>query len=413
MQSSTRSRWVRRGMLLTAGVIIGLGLARIMPGHGFGKAVQRVAMTAKQALPAKEPPWGHLEALQIPLADSEEFFLDREQRLRPPHWFFENLTDAQLVSFLDSCQLTPEQRTELVSQVKWQVASNGFLASPPASLVGSIGAASREKIYSLLARTGENYPQVYPFRFPLDGFEAEFAETGLAPDKLEYIKNLTYTNKGTLCFADLELLPGVLSSNELSTVLDHLYRFPAYRLRLRIFPDSDIAAIVKYWGKFGRERRIRPLLDSLRNTRKTNGTSIGIGFLLPQFARLRLYTFPNDWTEPQAAREDCFWTSLNFFNEKPDMQFLDPKYVRQVLQTQYQPIEGTPIYGDLVTLVNGHGDGIHICVYIADDFVFTKNGMNQLSPWVLMKIPDMLLYFPSENGQKLVILRRKVPGNDA
>jgi hypothetical protein len=60
-----------------------------------------------------------------------------------------------------------------------------------------------------------------------------------------------------------------------------------------------------------------------------------------------------------------------------------------------------------VTLVNEAGAPVHMCVYIAEDFVFTKNGMNQLAPWVMMKIPDMLLSFPAEQRARMMILRRK------
>jgi hypothetical protein len=378
--------------------------------HQRGAATKPVIKSARSTRGSAKR-WGNLEALEIPLADAEEFFPDRSERLRPPHWFFEDFSNSQIVKLLESFDLTPALRPQLVSQVQWQVASNGFLATPPPNLVSALNNHAREQLYSVLARSGENYPQVYPFRFPLDALESEFAGIGLSQEKLEYIKNLTYTNRGNLCFTDLELLPGMLSSNEFASVLDRLYRFPAYRLRLRIFPDSDIDGLVKYWGKGGREHRIRPLLDSLRSTHKADGTSIGIGFMLPPFARSRLYTFPNSWTEQQVNKEDCFWTSLNFFKEKPDMRFLDPQYVRQVLHSEYEPIEDEPTYGDLVKLINEHGDGVHICVYIADNFVFTKNGMNELSPWVLMKISDMLLYFPSETGQRLVILRHKGPEN--
>ena len=161
------------------------------------------------------------------------------------------------------------------------------------------------------------------------------------------------------------------------------------------------------WGKGGREKKIQPLLESLTRVPATNGVTLAVGYLLPPFARLRLNTFPDAWTEPQVAKEDCFWTSLNFFNDKPDMRYLDAAYVKQTLRTQYDVLAGQPAYGDLVALLNEAGDGLHLCVYIADDFVFTKNGVNRLQPWVMMKIPDMLLAFPSEKPQRLAIFRRR------
>jgi len=98
---------------------------------------------------------------------------------------------------------------------------------------------------------------------------------------------------------------------------------------------------------------------------------------------------------------------MNFFNEHPDMRYLDAAYVRSSLHDHYELIHDNPWFGDLVTMLSPSGDAVHMCVYVADDYFFTKNGMNPLAPWVLMKIPDMLLYFPSEEGHRMVIFRRR------
>ena len=149
------------------------------------------------------------------------------------------------------------------------------------------------------------------------------------------------------------------------------------------------------------------MLESLAKAGGEDGATIGIGFFFPSFARLRLNTFPDAWDEPQVSKEDCFWTSMNFFNERPDMRFLDAAFVHKVLDTEFVPISGDPAFGDLVTLIKPNGDGLHVCVYIADNFVFTKNGMTTLAPWVVMKISDMLLFFPSETEHQMIIFRRK------
>jgi hypothetical protein len=181
---------------------------------------------------------------------------------------------------------------------------------------------------------------------------------------------------------------------------------PAYRLRLWLYPDSDVEALVKYWAPGDRARRIKPLLESLCKASEKTGTPTGIGFMLPSFARLRLFTFPDSWPEKQAEVEDCFWTSMNFFNQEPDMRFLDPATVKEALHTDYVLVQDHPTYGDLVTLISSTGDALHMCVYIADDYVFTKNGKNRSAPWVLMKISDMLLLFPSEDAKRTVIFRK-------
>jgi hypothetical protein len=163
---------------------------------------------------------------------------------------------------------------------------------------------------------------------------------------------------------------------------------------------------VKYWGKGGREHRIRPMLESI--ARLPGGDSVAIPYLLPGVARLRLYTFPDTDRDPVEAREDCFFTALNFFNKTADEKFLDKNNNRQALQNDYVPVmTGGPTFGDIITLVDTQGNALHATVYIADDIVFTKNGVNRLQPWVLMRMDDMLAYFPSPDPVQFAIFRKK------
>jgi hypothetical protein len=185
-----------------------------------------------------------------------------------------------------------------------------------------------------------------------------------------------------------------------------LYAVPTYLLRLRVLPESNADALVKYWGKGGREKLVAPLISSL--SRLPNGGSINLSYFLPPFARLRLYTFPDSLGDPSAAREDCFFTAMNFFNEAPDTNFFSEDYSRQVLDTQYAPITSDPEFGDVVAIFNDAGAAIHTCVYLADDFVYTKNGVNHAQPWVIMRLPDMLMIYVGPNkSSQMLFLRRK------
>jgi hypothetical protein len=240
----------------------------------------------------------------------------------------------------------------------------------------------------------------------LQGFNQKFKESGLPVEQVQRILALTYTNSDFLCFTDLQAVKAVLRTNEFQELIEILYELPTYVLRLRINPDSDIDAIVKYWGKGGREKMIAPMLNAL--TKVPGGTVFNISYLLPPFARLRLYTYPYTWNDPTAARQDCFFTSMNFFSETPDTNFFDAVYTARVLHSDYIQIRDAPTFGDLVTLVNATGRVFHACVYIVDDFVFTKNGVNPEQPWVLMKISDMLMiYYPNDKAGHIEFLRHK------
>jgi hypothetical protein len=74
--------------------------------------------------------------------------------------------------------------------------------------------------------------------------------------------------------------------------------------------------------------------------------------LLPPFARLRLYTYPDAWKDATVTNQDCFYSSLNFFNETEDTNFLNSAYIQKVLDSEYVPISDNPSFGDLLVLMN-------------------------------------------------------------
>ena len=184
-----------------------------------------------------------------------------------------------------------------------------------------------------------------------------------------------------------------------------LYQVPAYRLRLQVTPDSDVEELVRYWGKGGREKIIKPLLSSLAHV--PGGASISVSALLPPFARLRLYTFPDSWDDPAATQEDCLFTALNFFNRSADTNLFNREYANRILQSDYVQTAGEPTFGDLIVLYDSNGQAIHCCVYIAEDFVFTKNGLSGFQPWVVMRMSEMTTYYPSEKEAHIAIMHHK------
>jgi hypothetical protein len=352
------------------------------------------------------PPSGRIEAIEIPLANSDGVFPDREERLAHPKWFFESVSESELTRYLNTCALRPQELRMLLDKRTWKVLSNGIEVSPPEQLIWSLQPQSRQQLYSVLSRSRTNFPQCFPFRFPLNGFNERFRHSDLPVAEIEKIKRLTYTNSGYLCFTDLAALKPALSSNEFKELIETLYQVPAYMLRLHVMPDSDIDALVKYWGKGGREKLIAPLLNSIGKI--PGGGTLNISYFLPEFARLRLYTYPYAWSDPMMSKQDCFFTSMNFFNTTPNTNFFNRAYTARILQTDYVRIDKSPSFGDVVALCSSTGEIFHTCVYIADNFVFTKNGVDPEQPWVLMKLVDMLmLYYPTDRTGHISFLRRR------
>jgi hypothetical protein len=394
------------GVLVT---LLGETLAASLREKNIGTVVPALASTASPlGLPktGSQGPWGNLEYRRIPLENYEEQFPNGPGRSRSQRWVFENYSHQQLAELFNSCDLTDAQKAFLLDTGRWEALADGYAILPTDELILGSSRASRQRIYSILARSAKNEYQSVPFRFPLDGFDEQFADSGLSRERIEMLRELTYTNDGVLCLCVDEALQRSLTTGEYQCLIKTLYTVPTWRVGLIVMPTSDIDGLVKYWGRGGREKTIRPLLQSLART--PNGESINISSLLPPFARLRLYSYPDPENDPLANKEDCFYTALNFFNSQPDPKLADSENATKVLNANYYQVRGSPVFGDLIALRDSTNNNvIHICVYVADDLVFTKNGVGFFNPWVLMRIPEMLAVYASENPPHMLLLRRK------
>jgi hypothetical protein len=387
-------------------VFLGTYLA-IRFGHGFGWArLAGQCQVAAKEQPLKIEPWGRIEAFEMPFANPNGVYPDRAQRMQRPKWFFEGATESSVERFIQTCALPRLHKRILLDKQYWTLSTNGCTITPPDQLLWFLTPRSREQIYTLLGKWPINYPQALPFHFSDQGFDARMQNSGLPLGAIQRVEQLTYHKWGELCFSDLETAEDLLQPAEFQSLLEALYAIPAYSLRLQVDAESDIAALVKYWGRGGREKRIAPLLKALAKV--PGGETISITSFLPPFARLRLYTYPDAWSEATATNQDCFFSALNFFNETPDTNFLSQAYVQQVLETQYVPAKDSPLLGDLFVLFNPDQQPVHVCVHIVEDFVFTKNGVNPGQPWVLMRLPDILpIYFAPNKPGRILCLRHK------
>ena len=399
--------------LFLSGLVLGSGLFFVVSSASRAAEVSQKSpepLVSSKALPSARtnpvsPSWGNLVYTPFNLTLPDEFF----PQVPPPagslKWFFNRRDRAALRDLIYSWDLTDAQKTLLSDTNRWAVTNSGFSISIPPELVLQLSPAARQQIYAELGSSEENVGYRYPFRFALNGFDKWFQGTELAPGKVKMVKSLTYTNSGTLCFSDLDTLRHIFSVQEMAQLLQTLYETPTLILKLAITPESNLDALVQYWGAHQRARMIKPLLQSL--TRSSEKSEISISELLPPLPRVLLYTFPNPLQDKTKARQDCYWSSLNFFNEQPDNRFLDSHYAQEILQSDYEPVDGAPQFGDLVALYNASGLMMHVCVYIAEDVVFTKNGVGQLQPWVLMKISDLKLKYASFGSVRLGNLRQK------
>jgi hypothetical protein len=210
-----------------------------------------------------------------------------------------------------------------------------------------------------------------------------------------------------LFFADLGSIDQSLPSpEERSLLIDALSHESTFLARLVLSKESDLEELVDYWGRGGRARDVRPILESV--LRAQGEQSIDITHLLPPFARRRLYTYHAVSEEKSRSGRGCHWSALNFFCAQPDDRFCDAQEVVRALHGECDHVDGNLRLGDVVAFID-QKRLIHTAVYIADDILFTKNGHSPTTPWMLMKLEDMKYYYPRRNAVEVRYYRRKDP----
>ncbi len=288
-----------------------------------------------------------------------------------------------------------------------ELSDAGVKVLPSDDLLLALAPEVRAKLYAHLARNAANHYMAQPYRV-LDGrLDQKFRGSGVDRETIDLVRKLLYPRGRNLCFSDVALVlrrsPSEKTKMEL---LKALTRQPAVLTRVRIRPETDIDKLLGYWasGSGARVKDVRPLLEALK--RLQNGGTISLMYFLPSFARERLYTTPLP-SKAGETGEDCHWSALNFFNATPDGRFSDIAFTSRYIDENYYQIAKPSMLGDLVFLLDESGGVIHSAVYVADDLVFTKNGINYAQPWILMRMKDLLALYSPLDDPKTFFYRRK------
>lgn len=349
--------------------------------------------------------WGELLTRDISLERPAEYLTEDVSNPQPEVWTFAGRKPDAVKALLLKNGLTAAQTTAAL--VECQEINSGTQLTPSAAFLFSLNPATRAKLYVALAGQNINLYLDYPYIFPSETIESIYAEERLNPDDVALLKRLVYPNGAAQQLADYQLLLNQIPTNERRIALTRaLSRQSAVLARLIIKPDTDIDKVAAYWGNMPNVRftDTRPLLESLKQL--PEGGNISLLYLLPKFARDRLYTFPLP-PQPGEPTMDCHWSTFNFSNETPDNRFNDPAYAVQYIQKNFYQIAAPSLYGDILLLMNGKNEIKHSAVFLADDIVFTKNGNNYRQPWMLMRITDLLATYPDNPPMKAIYMRRK------
>lgn len=354
--------------------------------------------------------WGDLTLIPIVIAPPMELVFTDWGFNRQPAWFFPNVNADVVAQVLQTAGVTADTAATLCASARSEPRIAGVILSPDPSWVRQLNPETRARIYHALSKSGLNVDQTQAFRFLGSNPDVWFGNM-VSPQTRQLIEPLIYRDGACMLFSDIELVRNEIGSDEeLRRLGKALFRQPTVIAQLSIDPGANMDALVEYWGRGGRRTEIRPLLESIAGG--GYGRFIDIIHLLPPFARDHLYNYPQmsaaDMNKPAVV--NCLWTSLNFFSQKTDDRFLDAAVAIKALKENYFIVESDFELGDIIALLDEKGDIFHAAVYVADDLVFSKNGISAMAPWTLMSIDDVKSYYSwrSENPQMIVHRRKDI-----
>lgn len=352
-------------------------------------------------------PWGQLKLVSIETQVPEEVVSVQDYEDLNRRWVLPGYTMEKLGALLATTELTEAQRQDLMKSVQNDPSINGLAIVPDEVFLREMSTRTRVAVYTALGAFPQNMAEYDPFRYPTEQINEWLDDETVAPETIRLIRSLLYPRGSCMALSDMSLVLKTLATKEEKVrVVKMLSQQSSLLLRLHISPDSDLAALTKYWSGNGRVKNVKPMLETMATVR--GGCDLAIIHLLPFFARRHLYSY----CDPTATdfRHDCHWVAMNFWNEhgEGDDRYLDSANVRDDLQSKYLPVMGEYKYGDVILFMADESHMVHSAVYIADNILYSKNGGSGKSPCVLMDLDQLVTYYKATNpGLKLVGMRMK------
>lgn len=380
------------GCLLSQGVVRGqitsaAGLEGLLP----GRTSSSIRPESSSVFTANPGPWGDLRCvyvyLEAPATLIEGFALPSPVS----RWTFPESALPGLPEFFTKAGLSKELIDNLLSPKK-RVLENGLVhLFPPLAELEAISPVTRSVIYTELANYPQNEYQVDPVLIIGTTVEEWYRGSSLRPEIIAKIEKMSYRRGETIAFSDVPALLNYAESDaETRTIFKACTRTRNLMIRLKLDKKSNAEEIINYWT-FGvgiRRKDLEPLVQSIIEL--DGADDLGIVHVLPALPRKLLYTYPGLDMAKHGVMPDCHWTSLNFFNFEPHEYLLDARLATSQVLEQFTPVDPPYVYGDIIFFLDDKtGDAFHSCVHLADNIVYTKNGRNILSPWVLMKLEDV------------------------
>jgi len=360
--------------------IIALGLALLLP----------ASVSAAHEEPvwrARSGPWGELEVRTVYLEAPDSLLAAIAKPNSVTRWVFEQTTEAAVRDLLLRCGVPAATVTKLLDPSRRIVSGNVLSLYPTIEDLVALPAAARAALYLELAKSPANEYQRDPVYILGGDLEDWLMDDGLSESQKELFRKLVWKRGDVLVFSDIQaLLTLAKNSDEVRSTFRAVTRVRSLIVELHLPLKTDRREFLEYWSAGQTDAPRLTFLNAI--TQRRAPQSVDITHFLPSLMRQRAYTFPELELGLKGRFPDCHWTSLNFFNITPKDFYLDTRLAAAQLVENYATVEAPFHYGDVLCFLD-EGEGLHTCVYIADDIVLTKNGDSILAPWALMQIKDV------------------------
>jgi hypothetical protein len=357
----------------------------------------------------KPGPWGRLRCsfifFEAPKSLIENFPLPSAR----PRWAFLETQKDQLPELFKSANLSSSMIKALLDPASLVTADGNVYVFPAISDLMAMTPESRSLIYTELAKNQNNEYQVDPVLIVGQEVKDWFKTSKLRAETIALVEQLSYKRGETTAFSDVAvLLNSATSDSDARAIFKAMTRTRSILVQLELTHDSNVAELTQYWSPafMNRHKDIEPLIQSVIDT---NGIeALPLSHLLPALPRKLIYTYPDVDLAKHGRLPDCHWTSLNFFNYDPHEYLLDERLATNSVLEGFTPVEPPYQYGDILFFLNSKtGDAYHSCLQLADNLVFTKNGRNLLSPWIIMRLEDLEKVYLYRGDGRVQGFRRK------
>lgn len=363
----------------------------------------------------QEGPWGRLASYDVLLAPPGDMLERLPEPQRTPVWTLLIDDPAALDADLSAMDMPAPVRRGLRQLLAGAGLAPGrpVTIRPPLDLVHGIPGPVRARLFRHLVTGGDSYAQTLRIASPLPP-EQWFPSEALAEPLRSTLIGLTYPQGRGFALSDYGALFAALPPDreERLTALRAVFRTPALVVLLEKPTPEEVPALAAYW-RLDQQKSVLALLESFAASGE--GRYLDIVHLLTPLARelLNLYVLA-DGDAPAAS---CYWTALNFEADQPDPRLLvlpsaygtQSAFAQEKLRDEYEQVDGPGRFGDIVAYREraGRRDLLHVCAYIADDIVFTKNGIGVMAPWCLMRLENVDALYLDDASVERVAYRRK------